>query len=261
MHDANTLLRLFGIILLLGITILLIRRGQHREFRFFFIYVIFSIIAAMSRQIASGHPIVYFVLYWSAEAIYAVLALMVIREVFHHVLSFEYRFTRWARFLLPVTVIVIFGVSVYQGIHSSAGYSKILYLTQMIHWFDFGVHAFQAGLLVLLIVVCSLFSVPWLRYEFGIIIGFGINAVFTMAADLLWVEYGSRVALFSRYGPPAGYILATLMWLLAFSAPAKQGSKSEYSEKEMLELLREQWRTLAIIRKWLRRNRPLLLSR
>src|SRR5947209_7357054 len=85
MHDANLLLRLVGLTFLIVLVVLLKKRKEQREFPFFFAYAMFSIIAAISRQLASGHPVGYFIIYWSAEIIYAVLALLVVREVFQHV--------------------------------------------------------------------------------------------------------------------------------------------------------------------------------
>ena len=260
MHYGDLLLRFSTPAILLVLIALLVRRKLYREFPLLFSYAIFSIIADISRQIASGHPVGYFIVYWSAEAIYGVLALLVLREAFHHVFSVEYRLLRWMRFVLPVTVMVILAFSIYEGMLSSAGYNKIRYVTEMIYWFDTGVHAFQGGLLLVLIVLSSVFPVRWLDYEVGIVIGLGINAIFTILADVLWFDFGNRFPMFLRYGPPAGYILATLIWLLAFSVPPKQTTKREYTDKEIAEIMREQWRTLAIIRKWLRRNRPFQLS-
>ena len=106
MHNGDLLLRFTGPAFLLVLVILLVKRKHHREFPFFFTYAIFSIIAAIARQTASSHPVGYFIVYWSAEALYGILALLVLREVFHHVFSVEYELHPWIRFPLPVTVIV-----------------------------------------------------------------------------------------------------------------------------------------------------------
>lgn len=261
MHYLDSLLRLIASGLLLGVITLLVTRKLYREFPFFFTYAAFSIAAHVFRHIASGHPVGYFIVYWSAEAIYAILALLVIREVFHHVFRVEYQLFRWMRFLLPVTVVVILGFSIYQGMESSAGYNKIRYAKEMIYWFDVGVHAFQVVLLLLLFALRLVFPVGWLRYEFGILAGFGCNAIFTTTADLLWFEHGTRYAAFFQYGPPAGYILATLIWLHAFALPPEKIKPPDYTLKEAVELINQQWGTFDVIRKWLRRNRPFQLSR
>src|SRR5947209_8700035 len=82
MHYAGLFLSFTAMALLLALIAILIKRKLHCEFPFFFAYAMFSIIAAISRQLASGHPVGYFIIYWSAEIIYAVLALLVVREVF-----------------------------------------------------------------------------------------------------------------------------------------------------------------------------------
>lgn len=261
MSYLDLLLRLVASVLLVALIALLVRRKLRPQFPFFFIYSILSILGTLSGQIASSHPVAYFIFYWSAQATYAVFALLVIREVFHHVFRSEYRLLRWMRFVLPITVIVILGFSIYQGIQSSAGYSKVRYVKEMIYWFDLGVHTFQAALLLLLIGLRAFFAAEWLRYEFGILSGLGCNAIFAMSADLLWFEYGSRFATFFQYGPPVGYILATLIWLQAFFPSPEEIQRPDHDPKELLGVMREQWRSLAIIRKWLRRNRPFQFSR
>ena len=261
MHYGDLLLRFTTPVLLLVLIILLVRRKQHREFPVFFAYVTFSIVADSARQIASGHPADYFIVYWAAEAFYGILALLVLREVFHRVFVVEYDLHPWVRYLLPFTVVLILSFSIYQGIQHTTGYSKIRYIKEMIYWFDLGVHTFQGALLLLLLGLRVIFPVRWLRYEFGIIAGFGCNAVFTMSADLLHFDFGSSYEAFFRYGPPIGFILATLIWLQAFYRPPEEIKRTGHDPQEILDLMRRHASTAERIKEWLRHNRPFALPR
>jgi len=233
MNYLNLLLRWPGLALLLVLIALLIRRKQHRKFSLFVAYLAFSILAAIVRIIASRDQLAYFVAYWSAEVIFATLALLVIRQVFHRVFAVEYRLFRWMRFLLPVTVVLILGFSFYEGVQVWNGHSQIRQLIAMINGFDIGVHAFQAALLFLLLVLRLLFPARWLRYEFGILTGYAFNSIVNICGDLLWLKYGSGYRLFYTYGPPMAFMLTTLIWLWVFSAPPEAIAKMNPSPDKL----------------------------
>jgi len=87
-------------------------------------------------------------------------------------------------------------------------------------WFDVGVNGIAGIFLPLVIVLVLIFAVPWPRYEMAILGGFGVCAYTTMLSLLLRFQGGSRYDLLFRYGPPFGFIAATLIWLFAFIRPA-----------------------------------------
>src|SRR5258708_3096476 len=96
-----------GPVLLLVVTILFIKRKLHRSFPSFFVYVLYSAIAGILRETPNNRPMMYFVLYWSTEAIYGLLALAAIREVFKRVFFSFYLIYRWFRLVLPGIMIFV----------------------------------------------------------------------------------------------------------------------------------------------------------
>ena len=233
--------------------ILLIRRKQHRKFSFFVAYAAFCIIAEIIRNLGDGNMNRYFFIYWSTEAIYATLALLVIRQIFHRVLEVEYRLFRWMRFLLPVTLVLIFIFSFYESIQALDKVQKII---AAINGFDISVHAFEAALLFLVLALRFLFPARWLRYEFGILTGYALSSIVTISTDLIWLKYGKRYDWLYTNGPVIAFMITELIWIWTFSAPPKAIEEiTPGPEEPHIPMDRQQY-TFLRLQEWLRQNRP-----
>ena len=82
MPVGDLLLRLTAPLILLALIVVLIRRKLYRQFPVFFVYLAYALSASGLRIAVKSQPKSYFVIYWSADIIYGILALLVIREVF-----------------------------------------------------------------------------------------------------------------------------------------------------------------------------------
>ena len=82
MRKADILLTLIGPIISGGLAIILLRRKANREFPFFFSYVIAAILFGLLRAFVANNYRLYFEVFWMTEAIYIVLALLALYEVF-----------------------------------------------------------------------------------------------------------------------------------------------------------------------------------
>lgn len=224
-------------VILLGLGGLFFRRKLYREFPLFFAYILYVPFADLLRISVTGRPTPYYWVYWITEGIYGVAEVLVITEVFRRVFAMEYEFRRWFRAILPVTIVLIFGFSLWQTVFHPLG-RRIPRIVNAIYWFDLGVHLLEGAILGLLVVLRTFYPVHWRTREFGILIGFGVAASFTLFAYLARFEWGSRYELFFRYGPPAGYILATLVWLHAFLRPLEARPRTEMDAEEMLGIVR-----------------------
>lgn len=239
---------------MLMLLFLLIRRKQHRKFSWFAAYVAFFILADIVRITASHQSNnAWFIAYWSTDVVASALALLAIRQVFHRALEVEYRLFRWTRFLLPVTLVLISGFSIYEGIQALDQHQKIM---AMVNGFDIGVHAFEATLLFLLLALRFLFPARWLRYEFGILTGYALNSIVTISADLLWLKLGSSYFWFYRFGPGIAYMLTELIWLWVFFGTPKAIAEINLGPEQSHAPLDRQQRAFLRIQEWLRQNRP-----
>ena len=234
----------------LGVIVIFVRRRLNREFPAFFLYLLYVPLATVLRMSVKANEGIYYWSYWATEGLYGVLALFVLREVFHRLFSWAYAAHRWVRLLLPLTVLLIFALSIRQTIYHPLG-RGIPPLVNAIYWFDLGVHLLEGVILLLLLALTAVFPISWRRYEFGILAGFGINASITMLAYLFRFEWGSRYETLFRYGPPLGFVLTTLIWLHAFLRPPESVPGAQMGPDEMLGVVRRSRELLDKIEKGL----------
>jgi hypothetical protein len=242
--------------------VIVVRRRLYKEFPAFFCYIVYVPIATALRISVTGRPTPYYWLYWITEGIYGAAEMLVITEVFRRVFILEFESERWFRALLPITIFLMFGFSLWQTVYHPLG-RRIPVAVNAIYWFDLGVHLLEGAILGMLIFLRTVFPVRWRPREFGILVGFGVAASFTFFAYLMRFEWGSRYELFFRYGPPAGYILATLVWLHAFLGPQEAKPKTERDAEERLGMIRRYQAMLEKMKRFvgMKREEQLCLSR
>jgi hypothetical protein len=248
MGTGNLLLSFSAPAILLGIAGIFVKRRFHVEFPLFFAYILYSAAVGILREAAIQHRFFYYWLYWITEAIYGIAEVLVIREVFRRIFALQYATWRWFRLILPGTVLLILALSLWQTLYHPLRHG-IPWEVNAIYWFDLGVHLVEGIILVLLLALTRLFPVAWRRYEFGILTGFGVAATVTMFAYLARFEGGVRYELFFRYGPPVGYIVATLLWLDAFARPLRQRSRTSMDPEELQGIVRSYRRLLEKIKR------------
>ena len=84
----STILWLAPALLQGWIAILMLRRGTHKKYRFFFSYTIFAIAAALAKFLLTEpgkNTWLSFWVAWGCEGIYAVLGFLTIYKAFSHV--------------------------------------------------------------------------------------------------------------------------------------------------------------------------------
>ena len=167
-----------------------------------------------------NEPFAYFWMYWSTDCLYDLLAFMTLREVFRRVFPTAVPTFRRLRWLLPTTAVLLMSASLYGTFYGAIAGVHPPWFVRAIYWFNLGVHGIEGIFLLLVLGLVLIFAVPWPRYEMAILSGFGVCAYTTMLSLLLRFQGGSRYDLLFRYGPPFGFIAATLIWLFAFIRPA-----------------------------------------
>ena len=205
-------------VILSGIIVIFIRRHLISRFPCFFAYVVYGPIASVLRMSVRYKPHPYFWMYWSTDFVFDVLALLTLREVFRLVFPPDRPTFRRLRWLLPFTMLLLIGASLYQTFYSDVGGGSTRVVLG-IHWLNIGVHGVEGIFLPVVIVLILVFAVPWPRYEIGILCGFGVSAYSIMFFSLLRFYGGSRFAIYYQYGPGLGFVTAMLIWLWVFLYP------------------------------------------
>jgi hypothetical protein len=99
MGKTDIFLNLTGTVLGLALACTLVWRKLYKDFPFFFAYIISSILIAIVRLSVSDNYLTFFHVYWATEAIYALLALLALHEVFRWVfLAFFEKWWFWLFF-------------------------------------------------------------------------------------------------------------------------------------------------------------------
>lgn len=199
------------IIVLVFIDCIFIQRELYVDFPFFFSYISYALLAAALRAVIRNSPVAYFYTYWITDAILSLLALLALNEVFKHIFVFDYKQRWWFRVVLPITSLLIAAVFITQPLRP---YQNPI--ANVAFSFDLGVNCLEALILLLLLFLDTVLMATKNYRDFGVVAGFGVSASVTILAELIRFHFGNKFARGFSYGPPTGFIVATIIWLVTF---------------------------------------------
>lgn len=247
MKPLDLILTLIGPILTAWLAVLLVRRKLHREFPFFFLYLIASVLIPVIRLAVRNDYPTFFKVVWSTEAIYIVLALLALHEIFRKVFAAFYE-KRWFWLFFPLVVISISALAVIYRLGSPPAQANRV--MSFIISMGMAVNLVQALLFVLFFLLVWLNGIHWREYPFGIVMGFAAIAIVTFAAIWARSEFGTRLNVVSSYAPAVAYILAVILWLNTFlrrPEPEPQW-KLKITPEQLLEEIRQYSKILGKLR-------------
>jgi hypothetical protein len=222
------------------LAVLLIGRHLYRDFPLFFVYTLFSLAAELLRTFAQHDQWRFVYLYWTTEALYALLGFLAIHESFRHVFRHFYAMWWWFKFLPAIIGIVLMAVSLIEGIFFPPIQAPPLLATIFVA--EMAVRCVQSGVFCLFIVLVKLYALPWRNYSFGIALGFAVSAFGIFVTFLVRSKSGTHFVPVIRFIPPVAYIIAVFIWLLSFIKPEPPdpfaGIASPLAPEEVLVLLK-----------------------
>ncbi|HLJ85444.1 MAG TPA: hypothetical protein VKZ53_01395 [Candidatus Angelobacter sp.] len=195
--------------------VVLLRRGLHRQFRFFFVYTAYAVITELIR-IASSSLDSYFYIYWSTEGLYSVLAFLAIYEAFHSVFRNFYGIMGF-RFLFPAVALAMIFIAVLRSRLLDA--SEMDRFVAIIVSLKIAVGFLQVGVFALFFLLVRFLKMRWRQYAFGIVLGFGISASTSLVGFLLLSEFGKKTTNCLQVVFPVAYCVAVVVWLVSFVRP------------------------------------------
>jgi hypothetical protein len=220
----------------------ILARGLHRQFRWFFVYTIYALVAEIVR-IALRHydyEEAYFYVYWVTEALYTVLAFLAIHQVFRWVFRNFYKIRGFGMLLPVVTILALVIVTLrLRQPHTVETY----WIVSIIISSEIAVSFLQVGIVALFFFLIRFFHLGWRQHAFGIALGFGIAAAGSLVAFLLRSEFGTKFDPIVRITAPVTYIIAVIAWLATFvsrlpSQPSQSWGSALTPEEMVLELRR-----------------------
>jgi hypothetical protein len=226
MKNADIVLSITAAMLVLGLGGVFVRRQLYRQFPFFFAYIICSVLSTAARLSVSDNYRPFFEVYWATEALYAVLALLALREVFRRVFLAFYLLWWWFRLIFPGAVVIIALITFSHTIQPPAAAPRILGVVLLDSLVAKYVEAGLFGVFFALVVLCNL---TWRTYAFGIVQGFAVSALGTWFASRGRSEFGITFGSLAKYGPAVAYILAVIVWLASFWRPERPAATEQWS--------------------------------
>jgi hypothetical protein len=247
MRKSDLLLSLVGLIAAAWLVIVLTQRKVFSEFPFFFLYVSFSVAFITLRLSVSGNYQLFFWVSWSTEAIYVLLALLALHEVFRKVFAAFYE-RRWFWLFFPSVVIAISVLAVIYRLGSPPAQANAV--MSFIISMGMAVNLVQALLFVLFFVLVWFNGIGWREYPFGIVMGFAAIAIVTFSVQWARSEFGTKLNPVSSYAPAVAYILAVILWLKTFLRPPEPEPqwRLKITPEQLLEEIRQYGKILGKLR-------------
>jgi hypothetical protein len=220
-----------------ALIVIIVRKGLTRSYPRFSAYLIFSICSTIARLLVRNHYALFFYLFWTTEAVYAVLSVLVIVEIFHRVFRdlYENRAFRLVLGCLGVIILaVILGLPTTHHVDAAPVTAVILTINLVLR-------LVQVSTLVLFLSFVVLLDLRRRRRDLAIILGYGLFAVVYLIALALRSQLGKNYDWSVTLGHPIAYDCATGIWLFAFSSsqprlPPEQPTGASKAEQMAAQL-------------------------
>jgi hypothetical protein len=201
--------------LLLLLVFILVRRKAYRAFPCFFSYAVFATASDTLRFFARGHTSLYHSVYWATEAVYGVLGILVMYEVFRTVLGSLAR-TWWVRLIFPAILVTSVGLSLARA-HAVAPQVS----GRLAFWIMVGEIAVRIVQVLAFVLLLHLLGLEWPQYTLGIAAGFGLYAAVMLPATIRWANVGAQFKFLWFVTSLVAYSVAVLIWIWFFSLPRR----------------------------------------
>jgi len=209
-----------------GIAGVMLWRGLHRKFKFFFAYVVTQILtfAAIFPSYWTN-PSAYFYLYWISHAIGVLIGFAVIHEVFLDVFRSFHTLRDLGTVLFKWAGLVMLLVAGVVSISSNS--TDMVWWMQAIVTAERCVRIIQVGMVLLLLFFARYLGMSRRQHSFGIALGFGTFAVVELTLIASWV--GNHLSdLAMGLINMAAYDVALFVWLgyTAVKSPAREATNT-----------------------------------
>jgi hypothetical protein len=238
MPSIDILLVVAGLAGTIALLCLLIRRRLLSEFPFFFIYLSASITFIVVKLSVSGSYRTFFIVSWTVEAVYVLLALLALHEVFRKVFAAFYE-KRWFWLFFPVVVIAISALAIFYRLGSPPAQANPV--ISLIISLGMAVNLVQALLFILFFVLVWFNGIGWREYPFGIVMGFAAIAIVIFTVEWARSVFGTKLNVVWSYAHSVAYILAVILWLNTFLRPPEPEPqwRLKITPEQLLEEIRQ----------------------
>lgn len=212
MDRYNAILTSIYVLTQLCVFLLILRTKLYRRVPVFASYSALVILAASLLFFVESNERLYFSFYWFADAIEMLLAMASIYEAFANVFKGFSR-VRGFRWLFPAAIIVGVAYSMWATyIHPplSRFRTGTILVSAVVD-----MHYALVCICLLFFLLAAVFRARWRLPEFGIVLGFGIEAAAFGLAAVVRSEFGTKYSFWSTEFPTIAYIASELVWVWA----------------------------------------------
>lgn len=243
MQKLDILLSLVGPILHSGLIAIFISRKLYRKLPFFFCFSFSTVIISVVRLSVSGTYQTFFKVFWATEAIYAVLTLLVLHEIFHEVFQAFFDAWWWFRLIFPAIVLITFGITIYHVLAYPP--TQVPSVINLVLSLSSANNYLQAAIFVVFFLLVWLLATGWDNYPFGVMAGFAASTAGIWLVSALRSEFGTRFNIVWKYGLSVSNFLAVVVWLITFWRPQPETKWGlGMAPEQMLEEVRQYIRIL-----------------
>jgi hypothetical protein len=203
---------------------LLLRRRIHNQLPWFVAYTGFSLAATLGRLAVFKLPGPYYAMYWTTEALYVVLALLALCEVFHLMFRHYLRIW-WFRPAVATAVLLTITLAVLRSMVPPSARDHPT--TAIVLALTFATRLVQGMFFLILWLFVRLTGIRWRQNALGICAGFGLYATYVLVTTQLRSEFGTKLNFLVVSGFPVAYIATLLFWLWFFSAKPQPQPEGE----------------------------------
>jgi len=216
--------------LVLAVVVVMVRRQLHREFPFFFTYLLIVVVAEVIRQILFRHRMItpYFYTYWITEAVEVLLGFLVLYEVFLIRLFPGFNITVIYRRLFPLIGIAVLAMTAWMFFSApSKGPSKIVVI---IGESTLALSFCQVAFLTFFCLLMLFMAREWRRHEVGIAAGFGVyGAVKLIVTAERAKHYYASIKVEQIHN--VAYLIAVVIWLFYLSRSDPEPEETPITEE------------------------------
>ena len=202
----------FPVLALLTLAGKFLSRRLYRDLPFFFLYIISASLIGILRYAAvhAGRR-TYFYSFWISDLSISVIFLLAFYEVFLRRLFPRFYKVKFYRNLFPAVAVIILLATIVTALQAP---DKGAAFRMASRGFDF----MRTAVLTFLMLLMVLMGRNWTKYDFGISLGFGIQAAIALinSAVRTWLHHASKTFDNLEF---IAYNIACLIWLITFWRP------------------------------------------
>ncbi|MDR3748685.1 MAG: hypothetical protein P4M04_11095 [Acidobacteriota bacterium] len=223
LHLIDYVLWFFAPTIQVGVLVAMYRRGLHREYPYFFNYIILQAVSEpiLAVLLKSSYAFYYWG-YWISAALSALVSFAVLQEIFKSAFRPYEALRDLGVILFRWSALVILLVAGMWAISSSGQTNQVDMVRSSILLVERSIRLMQCGLVFFLLLFSEYLGISRRNMLFGIALGFGVFASVSMLVAAVMAHPWVGHLAIMRWIRSATYDLAVVVWMgYTLLAPAR----------------------------------------